>query len=62
MGLYKAKVWPVLELGVFKWTNLIIGAIVGASFAGFVNEYLGIFAGLAVAGTARVLWFYFKKS
>lgn len=62
MWLYKEKVWPVMELAVFKWTSLLVGAIVGAHFSSFVMEYLGVFVALALVGTVRVALFSMKGS
>lgn len=59
--MFKARHWPVLEIGIFKWTCILFGMIIGAYLADFVKTYVWVLAPIAALGTFRVLTFYFGK-
>ena len=61
MGLMKSRVWPYWQIGVLKWTSILIGMLIGATWSGFVKNFAWIILALAVLGSAQVIVFYFSK-
>ena len=61
MGLYKTKLWPPFELGLFKICCIAFGMILGAFVPEFVKHYLWVFAAVVAVTMIRVLYFYFAK-
>ena len=61
MKLFKTKKWNPVNLGCFKWANILFGIIIGAYCAKFVKDYIWIFVAAVVILSIKVLIFYFCK-
>lgn len=44
MTLFRAKVWSVIDIGLLKWSCILIGMIAGAYLADFTKRYVWFFA------------------
>jgi hypothetical protein len=43
MRLFRTKVWSVLDIGLLKWSCVLIGMIIGAYLAAFTKRHVMVF-------------------
>jgi uncharacterized membrane protein YoaT (DUF817 family) len=44
MRLFRTKVWRWLDIGMLKWSSILLGMIAGAYLSEFVKQYVWVFA------------------
>jgi hypothetical protein len=60
MGLWKRKVWSVLDIGLLKIGVLLLGAVIGALFSGIVMENLWMLIAIGLLALIKPTVSYFK--
>jgi hypothetical protein len=43
MKLFRTKVWSVLDIGLLKWSCILIGMILGSYLAAFTKRHVMVF-------------------
>jgi hypothetical protein len=43
MRLFRTKVWSVLDIGLLKWSCILIGMIAGSYLAAFTKRHVRLF-------------------
>lgn len=61
MKLFRTKVWRPVDLGLFKWANILFGMIVGAYLADFVKDYLWLFIIAVILLAIKPMAAYFSN-
>ncbi len=60
MGLWKRKVWSVLDIGLLKIGVLLIGAVLGALFSAIVLENMWMLLAIGLLALIKPSISYFK--
>jgi len=60
MRLFRTKVWSVLDIGLLKWSCILIGMIVGSYLAAFTKRHVWIFFIAAILLAIKPATFYFR--
>lgn len=61
MKLFKAKVWSVMDIGMLKWSSLLVGMIAGAYLADFIKSHVWYVAGVAILLAIKPTLSYFRN-
>ncbi len=59
MKLFRTKVWWWFDIGLVKWSAILIGMVAGAFLADFVRQYVWVFIFAAIAFAIRPTFKYF---
>jgi hypothetical protein len=59
MKLFRTKVWWWFDIGLVKWSAILIGMVAGAFLADFVMQYVWVFIFAAIAFAIRPTFKYF---
>jgi hypothetical protein len=60
MRLFRAKVWSVLDIGLLKWSCILIGMVVGSYLAAFTKRHVWLFVIAAVLLVIKPATAYFR--
>ncbi len=60
MRLFRTKVWSVLDIGLLKWSCIVIGMIVGSYLAAFTRRHVWIFVIAAMLLAIKPAISYFR--
>jgi hypothetical protein len=60
MKVLRTKIWGWFDIGLLKWSALLIGMIAGAYFHDFVVQYVWVILIAAVLLVIRPAIVYFK--
>lgn len=60
MKLFRAKVWSVVDIGLLKWSCILIGMMAGAYLADFVRQYVWLIALAALLAGIKPTLSYFR--
>jgi hypothetical protein len=61
MKLFKDKKYSVLDIGLIKWSCILIGMVLGAYLADFVLVYVWLFIIVAFSLAIKPIVAYFKE-
>ena len=59
MNLFRTKVWGWLDIGLVKWSSILIGMIAGAYLSDFIRRYVWVFVLAALLLAVRPAVRYF---
>lgn len=60
MKLFKTKVWSVLDIGLLKWSCILIGMIIGSYMAAITKRHAKLFAIAAILLAIKPAISYFS--
>jgi len=60
MKLFRAKVWSVIDIGLLKWSCILVGMIAGAYLADFTKRNLWLIAAAALLMAIKPTVSYFR--
>jgi hypothetical protein len=60
MRLFRTKVWSVLDIGLLKWSCILIGMVVGSYLAAFTRRYVMLFVIAAILLAIKPTISYFR--
>ncbi|MGM0653168.1 MAG: hypothetical protein ACQES4_10385 [Bacillota bacterium] len=61
MKLFKDKKYSVIDIGLIKWSCILIGMVLGAYFADFVLGYVWLLIIVAFILAIKPIVAYFKE-
>lgn len=59
MKLFRTKIWHVLDIGLLKWSCILIGMIIGSYLSCFVKRHVWIFTIAAILLATKPAISYF---
>jgi hypothetical protein len=59
--LWRKMVWSPIDIGMLKWSMLLLGMVLGALFYGFVRQNIWAFLAIGLLLLIRPLIVYFRK-
>jgi hypothetical protein len=60
MKLFRNKVWSWFDIGLLKWSSILVGVIVGAYLHEYVMPYVWVILGAAVLLAIRPATSYWR--
>lgn len=60
MKLLRTKIWSWFDIGLLKWSCILLGTVAGAYYADFAIKYVWVFIFMAVVLAIRPAIRYFK--
>ena len=60
MQIWKTKTWTPLDIGMLKWSSLLVGVAVGSFFADLAQQYLWLIVIAALALAIKPTIDYFR--
>jgi hypothetical protein len=61
MKLLRTKVWSVLDIGLLKWSCILIGMIVGSYLSAFTKRHVRLFIIAAILLAIKPATSYFRS-
>jgi hypothetical protein len=60
MKLFRTKVWSVLDIGLLKWSCILIGMIIGSYLTAFTKRHVKLFVIAAILLAINPAISYFR--
>ena len=61
MKVFRTKVWSVLDIGLLKWSCILIGMIIGSYLAEFTKRHVRLFTIAAILLAIKPATSYFMN-
>ncbi|MCK5483253.1 MAG: hypothetical protein KAJ13_06100 [Gemmatimonadetes bacterium] len=61
MKLFRKKMWRPIDIGLLKWSMILLGMVLGALLSDFVKQNIWVFIAVGLAMLIRPIFVYLRN-